>query len=131
MTQRDVKTADVGAEIDKLAPLDEKLKKANAAAKAAKEAFDEQKEFVMEVLAQRNLDGGKGKKKSVTIGEEEVGQIKDAEKFWNFVHRNKANELLQNRISNPAYRELLQVRKGRPIPGVETVKVKKLYIHSR
>ena len=131
MTQRDVKTADVGAEIDKLAPLDEKLKKANAAAKAAKDAFDEQRDFVMDVLAYRNLDGGKGKKKSVTVGDEEVGKITDTEKFWNFVHRNKANELLQNRISNPAYRELLQVRKGRPIPGVETVKVKKLYIHSR
>ena len=131
MAQRATTTDDIGAEIDKLDALDEKLKKANAKAREAKEAFDAQKEHVMETLAAQNLEGGKGKKKSVTIGEKEVGHIKDMEKFWNFVHRNKAGELLENRISNPAYRELLKARKGRPIPGVETVKVKKLYLTSR
>ena len=125
------KGINIGAEVDKLAELDDKLKEVRAQERKLKAAYDDQVSTVLEVLESTGQEGAKGKLKSVTIVRQEVGKVEDADKFWNFVFRNKARELLQMRVSNPAYLELLASRKGKPVPGMETIEVKKLSVHSR
>lgn len=129
MTAR-VKKVDLGKEVDKLAELEAKVKKAKVPYEAADKAFKEQKDRVMELLEAENLTGAKGTKKSVSITEEEVAQVSDWEKFWNFVFRGKHSQLLQRRVSNPAFRELLGMRKGKDIPGASKLTTKRLSINT-
>lgn len=125
------KQIDVGKEVDYLDKLEEDYRAKNKVAEEAKKKLDEQKQRVMDVLESMNLEGAKGSKKSVTVGEDEVGKITDFERLWQFAKRGNHPQLFQRRLSNPAVQELIKNRKGKEIPGVEVVPIKKIYIRSR
>lgn len=46
-------------------------------------------------------------------------QLKDFEKFRPFLIRQKAYHLFERRIAPNAYKELMEQRNGKPIPGIE------------
>lgn len=121
----------IGAEVDKLDKLEEDVRKKNKAAEEAKKALDEQKQRVMDILESTGQEGAKGKRKSVTVGEDDVAKIEDFDRLWQFAKRGNHPQLFQRRLSNPAVQELIKNRKGKEIPGVEVVPIRKLYIRSR
>ena len=59
------------------------------------------------------------KRATVTRKETIVGQMRDREKFNKYIKQHGSFELYESRISSTAYREHLELRKGRPIPGTE------------
>ncbi len=122
---------DIGAEVDKLADLDAEHKKRSKEAEKAKKALDDQKQRVMDILNAYGQEGAKGKKRSVTIYDEEVYKVDDFDRLWQFAKRGNHPQLFQRRLSNPAVRELLKHRKGKDIPGVEPVNIQKLSVHTR
>lgn len=121
----------IGKEVDKFSEISERLKKVRSEERKIVAELEEQKQVVFDLLDQTGQEGAKGTKVSVTIGHDEIGTIDDPEKFWNFVYRNKEGNLLQLRLSNPAFQELMKHRKGRPIPGTGMITKRKLYIHTR
>jgi len=68
---------------------------------------------------------------TVTLSSQQVPSVQDWDKFNAFVKRNNAFYLYQRRVNSAPYRELLAERKGRAIPGVETVTVEKLNLRKK
>lgn len=60
-----------------------------------------------------------GKFATVTISESVVGRVSDWDKFFAFVGRKKLWHLLQRRTSDPAVREMFQMKGDDAVPGVE------------
>lgn len=59
---------------------------------------------------------------TASITEVIVPQVEDWDRYHRFILKNKALHLLDRRPAVVAFRELLIVRKGRPIPGVTSFK---------
>jgi len=57
---------------------------------------------------------------TATISETVVPQVTDWDAFWKFIMRNKATYLVERRPAAVAFRETLEQRKGRAIPGVSS-----------
>jgi len=56
---------------------------------------------------------------TASIKETKIAKVTDWEQFYRYIHRNKNYSLLQKRVSDVAYRELMEGRKNRNIPGSE------------
>lgn len=115
----DARTPTLGSQIDKLATLKDKKSELDAKVKDLETEISELTETIIQRLQAEETDRGAGKKMSVTIGHEVVANIIDYEAFWAFVVKAKAPQLLQRRVSNPAFREMLEYRKGKPVPSLE------------
>lgn len=57
---------------------------------------------------------------TASISETVVAVIDDYDKYVNWVSRNKAWYLFERRVASAAYRDLLETRKGRAIPGLRS-----------
>lgn len=80
---------------------------------------DEQalKEHIIKTLPKSEASGVAGKTARVTVVSKEVPQVKDWPKFYAYVKKHDAFELLQRRLSKEAVEERLEEEKT--IPGVE------------
>ena len=80
----------------------------------------EKEEKIMETMADNGLDKASGTKATVSLSETTIAHVQDWDKVYNFILRNKTFHLLQKRVTDAAYRELLKLRKGRRVPGIES-----------
>jgi len=108
----------IGALIDKLEKLRLIKKKTAAADKEAKEAYDTVVADLMDIMNEQGIEKAAGKTASVTLGEQVVATIDDFDKLEKFIKRNNALYLFERRISSAAFRELLEQRKGKAVPGL-------------
>lgn len=76
------------------------------------------KEHIINTLPKSRQEGAQGKMARVTIVKKDVPQVKDWDAFYGYVHKHKAYELLQRRLSAEALTERLDA--GKKVPGVET-----------
>lgn len=76
-------------------------------------------EEIMEELNKAGLKKASGSKATASISSSVVPQVTDWEALTPFILRNKALHLFERRLSAGAFRELLEQRKGKPLPGVE------------
>jgi predicted metal-binding protein len=81
-------------------------------------------------LEAEGIDGARGKLASVGINESIVPTVEDWDEFYRFIHRNKGYHLLERRAAAGAYRELLEQRKGKPVPGVVPFKKRTLSLRT-
>ena len=65
---------------------------------------------------------------SVSITTSVVADVKEWDSFYAFIAKNKFFHLLQRRVSEPAYRELLDA--GKKVPGVLPFTKKKLNVRT-
>lgn len=91
--------------------IDEKVKAFNTAYEAL------ETELITALDAQKSTRGA-GKHASVSISESVVPAVKDWDALWAFIFKGKYKQLMQLRISAPAWRELCELKK--PPPGVES-----------
>jgi hypothetical protein len=108
----------IGEEIDELFQERERIRKLGKELDARKEKHEAHKEAVMKRLEEEGLEGSRGKLASVGIDKAIVPTVEDWDEFYRFIHRNKSYHLLERRPAANAYRELLEQRKGKPVPGV-------------
>lgn len=125
------KQASLGQEVDKLDKLRRTRQEKNKELEAAKKAEKEQEEYVMEMLKSQRLDKASGKDITAAITKSEVTRVQDWQKVEQFAKRNNALYIFQRRLSEPSVRELVQNRKGKPLPGTEMVEIEKLSVTSR
>ena len=60
-------------------------------------------------LKAEGMDKASSKKATASISYVTTADVTDWDKFWAFIHKNKFDHLLQRRVSDPAYRELLEL----------------------
>lgn len=110
----------VGPMIDKLFAAKTLKEKAESKAKKLRDEYNEMKDKVRAELVKQELDGANGVKARVSLIHRTVAVISEYNKFEKFVYKNKALHLLTKTPSTVAWRELLEERKGRPIPGMSS-----------
>jgi hypothetical protein len=75
-------------------------------------------------------DMARGKGFTAFITEDILPKIEDPDRFQLWVKKNNAFYLYYARIAAKAYREMLETRKGREIPGLEHSVVRKVNIRA-
>lgn len=93
------------------------IKKEEAKLAKLKERYEAKEEEIFGSFNNEELMGAQGKLGKVTIARSDHAVVKDWDKLYKFILRNKAFELLQKRVSGAAYRERLEA--GKKVPGLE------------
>ncbi len=107
----------VGALIDQMSRLREERRVIAEQDKVLKAAYDATEMQLIEALDKQDTRKGEGKLASASIGEVVVAQKLDWNETMKWIARTKNFQLVQQRISDPAYRELRAL--GKVIPGLE------------
>lgn len=102
----DARTPTVGSLIDKLDDLREKKRKADLVVKELEAQYSELDTVLMQRLQAEGMQKASGKKATYSLGEEVVATVNDWGIAWKTIA--KQPQLMQRRISNPAFRELLE-----------------------
>lgn len=118
----------IGATIDNLWALREQKKKAEEAVREIEVKIKEAEETLTERLEAEGMEKATGTKATISIGTSVVADVQDWDEFWKYIIKNKYTHLLQRRVSEPAYRELLDA--GKKVPGVLPFTKKKLNFRS-
>ena len=82
------------------------------------------KEYLLLTLAENKLEGAKGRLATAATRRTVVPILKEYGEFVAFVHKNKAYDLFERRISRTAWRERLDA--GVQVPGTEPFTVVEL-----
>lgn len=103
----------------------------NRATKEKKRELDAVEFRLLEALDALGTETARAHGHTVAVNESVKGNIADYDEFIEFVRDNDAWFLLERRISNPAFREMLAERDGEDIPGLtafnrRTVSVRKV-----
>lgn len=122
------KPASTGALIDQLWAAREEKRKIEATLKETEEAIKDIEEQVMERLGSEGLEKATGSKATVSVTTSVVADVQDWDKLWPFIAKNKFWHLVQRRVSDPSYRELLDM--GKKVPGVQPFTKRKLNLRS-
>lgn len=118
----------LGAMIDKLYDLREKKRELEAQIKVIDGEFDGIEEQVMSKLAAEQVDASRGSKASCSISKTVVANIVDFDALAKYVKKTGYVHLFQRRISDPAFRELLD--QGKKVPGLEPFTKSRLNLKS-
>ncbi len=108
----------LGDDIDRLYALKEAAERADEAAAEKWKVYDEFEARLFARMDNEKTTLSRGGKARASVKEAIVAKVVNWDEFYRFIGRNKAFHLLQRRVSDPAYRELLEQRKN-GVPGVE------------
>jgi len=125
-----IKGGTLGSVIDDMWKLREEKRVSEAATKKIDEKISAQEEILFERLAAEGLKKADGTKASVSITEATVASVNDWDALWAYAAKNKYFHLFQKRVSDPAWRELMEKNKGKGVPGTEAFTKKKLNLRS-
>lgn len=107
-------TATLGATIDKMWLLREKKREISASLKKTEGEIEELEITMFELLDAQDTRKAEGRSASVSISESVSARVEDWDKFWAYVAKTKYFHLLQKRVSDPALRELWEMKKTTP-----------------
>ena len=74
-------------------------------------------EALLNAMKEQGVDRVRNDEINVTIQKKQRPQVTDWEMFYKVVVKNP--QLLERRVSAKPFAELLEARKGRPVPGVQ------------
>lgn len=108
--------ATTGAIIDQLWAVREEKRLLNTQLSEVETKEKEIAALLMARLETEGMEKATGRLASVSISVNTVADVQDWDEFWKFIISKKYTHMLQKRVSEPAYRELLE--KGVKVPGV-------------
>lgn len=120
--------ASTGAIIDQLWAAREEKRLLAAQDKEVSEKIKAIEQQLMERLETEGMTKATGGKATASITTSVVADVQDWDEFWAFVIKKKFTQMLQRRVSEPAYRELLE--KGIKVPGVQPFTKKSIGLRS-
>ena len=128
MSNEDVKKpatqAAIGKTIDKIFSLRKKKAELESAVKDLEGQIALLDAEVLEALEASGVEKTATKHGTVSISVSTVAQVTDWDAFLSYVYKNKYGHLLQRRVSDPAWREL--VEQGKKVPGTTGFTKKRL-----
>lgn len=127
-TKLKTKPASLGAVIDQIWAAREEKRRLEAEVGEIEAKISELEQQLIERLDAEGLDKATGSKATVSVSTNTVANVTDWDAFWQFILKNKYTHLLQRRVSDPAYRELLE--QGKKVPGVEPFLKRRLNVRS-
>ena len=109
----------LGRTVNELHTRREKIREVESNLNELKKDYSELAETAMDEMEKLNLDQIRGTKATLSVRKTNVANVKDWDKVYNYIHRHKAYHLMFRRIADAAFREELELRGKRGIPGVE------------
>lgn len=107
------------------------LRQERLAAQKVVDALEEKekalREHIINTLPKSEATGAAGKLARVTVVTKDVPQVKDWEKFYAYVKRHNAWDLMQRRLATAAVTERWEA--GKEVPGVEAFQAVTLSIN--
>lgn len=116
--------AAISKAIDKVFDLREKKKALEASLKDLDGQIADLDSEILESLQQSGIEKTSTKHGTVSISTSTVAQVEDWDAFLAYVYRHKYGHLLQRRVSDPAWRELIE--QGKKVPGTTAFTKKRL-----
>ena len=113
-----------GAMIDSMWELREKKRKLEASIKDLEGQMADVESQLMERMESDGVDKMTGKAASVSISTSTVANVEDWDAFLAWIYKTKNGHLLQRRVSDPAWREMVEI-KG-VVPGTQPFVKKRL-----
>ena len=104
----DMKAPTLGGLIDKLNDVREEKRKLAEQEKELNARYAEIEEQLLQRLDAEGMDKATGKKATASISKVVVASVTDWEKAYAFIKKTGYFHLLQRRVSDPAFRELLE-----------------------
>lgn len=108
----------LGNQIDALIKLRNQKREAEAVVKDLEEKFNAMMADVQAALESAGLEKASGTLGTASIKKSVVPSVQDWDKFYAFIKKGNLFHLLERRAAAAAYREQLELRKNKPIPGV-------------
>ena len=110
----------LGVLIDDMFELREKKRVLEEQIKVIEQEYAVQEEALLARMESEKTSSTRGKRATASITKTVVASIIDRSALDAFVKKTGAFQLFQSRVSDPAFRELLESRKGKPVPGLES-----------
>ena len=117
-----------GALIDQMWGLREKKRKLEASIKDLEGQMADVESQLMERMESDGVDKMTGKAASVSISTSTVANVEDWDAFLAWIYKTKNGHLLQRRVSDPAWREMVEI-KG-VVPGTQPFTKKRLNLRA-
>lgn len=114
------KNMKIGEHIDDLVEQREKMRTIQKNLDELKSIYERDIIQILEMLDEQGLPKASGKIGTISVKETTVAHVIDWDKVYNYILRSKNFHLMQRRISDGAFREQLNLRKGKRIPGIES-----------
>ena len=127
-TTSKTKAPPLGKLIDHMWELREKKRTLEASIKDLESKIGTTESELLEALQAAGMEKASSAKASVSVTSTTVATVTDWDEFGKFILKNKFLHLLQRRVSDPAYRELLDA--GKKVPGTEPFTKKRLNLRS-
>jgi len=115
--EKTLKADTLGSLIDRLEAIREEKRLLAEKEKEVNARFKDLEAMVLERLDKEGMEKATGRKASVSRSHTVVGTLQDWEALTKFIKRTGNFQLFQRRISDPAFRELLESKGS--VPGVE------------
>lgn len=109
--------ATTGAIIDDIWAMREEKRRLESEVKEVEARIKTAQDDLMERMKSEGIEKATGSKASVSLSSTVVADVQDWDAFWPYIAKNKFWHLVQKRVSDPAYRELLDL--GKKVPGVQ------------
>ena len=126
---RTPKAPTLGDKIDEMYALREKKRELETSIKDLEGRIATIESELMESMAAQGVDKMTGARASVSISTTTVAAVEDWDSFLAYIYKNKFGHLLQRRVSDPAYRELIEA--GKKVPGVQPFSKQRLNLRVR
>jgi len=111
------KTPSLGAQVDTLWELREQKKALTAQVSELDERIAGAEDALLQAMGEQGLDKLTGRNATASSTRSTTASVEDWDSFYAYIHKNRYYHLLQRRVSDPAYRELLEA--GKKVPGVQ------------
>ena len=119
----------LGTLIDTLADVREERRQIAVRDKELEEQVASLTEQIKARLHAEGMDKATGKKATASLSKVVVGNITDWDEECKYVKKTGFFQLFQRRISDPAFREILDLKK-KPIPGLEAFEKENLNLRA-
>ena len=121
-------TGSIGDMIDQLVTLRDRKRELEAKLAEVEGEYKGVEEQLMEQLEAQGIEGSKGAKASCSITKNTVANVTDWDALFAYIKKTGFFHLLQRRVTDTSYRELLEA--GKKVPGVEPFTKKRLNLRA-
>ena len=130
MPKRKIKIRTTSDVLDEMHDIRTQYRALDEESNALKAQYSELQEELIGLFDADGVDQARTESATASLREEVIARIKDPKAFWTWVGRYKKWYLVQNRISNPSYREEMTKRIVE-IPGLESYTKRSISLRDR
>lgn len=121
-------TGKLGDMIDQAFALRERKRELEEQVKVIEGEIEGIQEQLLEKLDGEGVTASRGEKASVSVTKTTVANVTDWDALHEYIRKNKYFHLLQRRVADTSYRELLE--SGKKVPGVEPFTKKRINLRA-